>query len=223
MSFSTFVYTAWIVIGVLALVLVVAALTLGLLHKFSVKFWRKVKLATALLGVFGLFFLLINFERIARDTFFEEAKHLSFLEFLDMKFFIAQSTAKACLTPSRREACDYMRNLDGVMSFIDMRDFNELPTIENWTFDSSLDDFVSDVNSRVDAINLFMPTKNRYYKILSTESRIIITLFGVLCIIIAMAGSVGDAAFQLADANAQERRSRNQADAANRDKGNSSP
>jgi hypothetical protein len=79
-----------------------------------------------------------------------------------------------------------------------VRDGDQLPTVlHKDQYDPSLGGFIGAYNSAIDQTNLYAHRKEDQYVTLSTTARIQSFFTAALFLVFAVAGSVGEAAFQL--------------------------
>jgi len=177
------------------------ALWLGLRRQWSQFDWRVTKLLSALLGAVGIAMLLANFEKTTYDSLIDKSKRYAFAEFLDTKFFIAHSLSIACardqgIEKNRLTCFDY-KNIDGQVSSFWVRNSIPFKEITNWQRNPEIDEFVVEVNRRLKNINDAMPPFEESTEIISDTYRAHFLILSAFLVTIAIAGSVGEAAFQL--------------------------
>jgi hypothetical protein len=195
------IYGFWIFAVVFALTLIGSALLVGLRGEWSVSRWRMIKLFSALLGAVGIVMLLLNFEATVRNAIVEKGKEYAFAEFLDLKFFITQAVVLACAKDQtierNRLTCFDFKNIDGQVSSYWVRTSKGINKITNWQYNSGIEEFVAEVNRRLAYINNALPPADEDREIVSSKTRIDLLMLAVLLVTTAIAGAVGDAAFQV--------------------------
>ncbi|PYV64598.1 MAG: hypothetical protein DMG97_34440 [Acidobacteria bacterium] len=89
------------------------------------------------------------------------------------------------------------------MSWLDLRDGRPFHTVVNWQHNPDIDEFIKEVNRRLDDINANIPAARAAESFLSVERRIKVLMIALILIILSLAGSIGEAAYQLAQAQTQ--------------------
>ena len=184
-----------------ALVAIGIALGLGFSRKGSLLRWRWAKFISAILGSIGIVMLLFNFEKTVRDIVVKNTRDYVFEEFVDIKFFIAQKLILACSKDQAVEqnklTCFDYRNIDGQVSLLHVRAPIAFNKIVNWQRNPAIDDFVSELNRRLEIINQAFPVLVEDRSIISNEARINMVAIAILLVIGAVACSAGEAAYQI--------------------------
>jgi hypothetical protein len=127
-----FVYAQWLIFIALAIVSVGTAMFFGWRGRGTLVFWRKVKVMSSLLGLIGLFFLLLNLESSARQSV--DARNIQFLEFLDVKIRLTQKIGEWCKRGEQDEqgklTCFDLHNMDNIINFVTVRDGTQLRAVQ---------------------------------------------------------------------------------------------
>lgn len=195
------IYGFWIAASILAAVSIGGALHLGLRGKGTLLDWRIAKLCSGLLGVSGIAMLLLSFESATRKMVVENGKDYAYAEFLDLKFFVMSTLTLACakdqtIEQNRLTCFDY-ENIDRQMSSYWVRHSLPIGKIVNWQRNPEIEQFVMEVNGRLERINHALPPLGENREIVPGDTRITLSMIAVILVIAAVAGAVGDAAFQV--------------------------
>lgn len=204
---SLLIYIVWIVAIAIASIMIAWALYSGLHQRKDLVYWRKIKLGSAGFAIVGLFLFLMNFEKTVRDSIGAKNKEYNYAAFVDLKFYVLNQLITACARDKDgRQAeltCFDLRNVDKGLSWGDVRDGKPLHTVVNWQHNPDIDEFVSEVNRRLDDINAHNPVARAAESFLSVDSRIKVLMTALILMILSLAGSIGEAAYQLAQARTQ--------------------
>lgn len=203
------VYVIWTVTGVLATWSIRSALRAGLnnANKPALLFWRRVKLGSAVLGVVGLGPLLLSLDQLVRDSTRVQSREYSMDRFYEAKFLLAHQLAVTCGRDSRdaQEGCKDLQNIDNGFNMITVRDGVQLSPVTTWQRRPAVEPIAERLNSLVADINRTSPA-GVDRSLLSVERRIQVAWFAAMLVTLAIAGSVGEAAFQLRQAKADHSR-----------------
>ena len=197
-----FIYSVWFVILLGAVVLISIALVSGWRKANSPAFWKGVKLCSALLGVVSLGLLMLTFEATTRAMVTGKARDVLLLYFIDTKAFIAVNMATACSEPddqnprARQLTCWDMKNIDGQINIAKLHEATPFEPVKNWQSNPQIDAFIKQVNSRIQHMNLLMPPKEDLFWVVSDKGRLTVFFFAALLMVLAVSGTVGEAAFQ---------------------------
>jgi hypothetical protein len=197
----TFVYGGWLIVGAVLIVSVIAALIFGLRGKGTLVQWRLVKLFSAMAGAFGVFFLMLNFETLVRANFVGDPTPAQILTYVHTKFLVAKRLATDCgtkpINAAQERVCSDLSTIMDLISYIPVRDGKEIDKIDTPNRAPELSKFLSALNLSIDQTNMYAPNKEDLYKTLPRDSRVMLTLLAGFLLSLAVAGSVGEAAFQL--------------------------
>ncbi len=204
---SLLIYIVWIVAIAIALTMIGIALYAGLRQKKDLVYWRTIKLGSAVFAIVGLLLFLMNFDKTVRDSIGAKAKEYNYAAFVDLKFYVLNQVDAACAREKEsRQAeltCFDLRNVDKGLSWLDLRDGRPFHTVVNWQHNPDIDEFIKAVNRRLDDINANIPAAQAAESFLSVERRINVLMIALILIIMSLAGSIGEAAYQLAQARTQ--------------------
>jgi len=204
MSIPHFVYGAWALVIILALTLASFAAVAGWRKRRTLVYWRWVKLGSAILGFIGLFTLLLQFETATRALILEKARDELLLNYIETKSFISVTMAATCSEPAEithdKNTCWDMKNADGLLSIESSRIGLHFDPIKNWQNNPAINEFVQQVNERIEYMNSLMPPEQDRYRVISDEQRPFVLLFVAGLLAFALSGAIGEAAFQLRDA-----------------------
>jgi hypothetical protein len=214
-STSIFIY---IVIGISLTVsvgLIGLGLWAGLTQRKDLVFWRTMKLYSSCLGLVGLLLLLVNFEKTVRDAIGGKSKEYAYAEFIDLKFFVTLHVSSVCAHEKESQEaelhCFDVKNIDLQVLSDNLRDSKPYRLIVNWQKNPKIDEFIEEVNRRLEALNRTIPVAASEESFLGTQTRINLLIISVLLVIFALAGSIGEAAYQLRQALNEASRARSTA------------
>ncbi len=209
----SFVLGYWIFVSVFSFILISSSLYVGLRKKFGIIFWREAKLISSIIGSVGIVSLLISFDSSTHEQFGTRSIQLAKEELLDTKFLVAEYLHDHCpsgvIAGEDKNTCFDFKNIDRQLSMSVLGDAIEhsrkLKNVENLPKNPVLSDQnntndpyspLNTINSRINLINGLMKTE---YKtpVVSDEEKLNFSMFSILFVVIALAGTVGEAAFQL--------------------------
>jgi hypothetical protein len=195
-----FIYGLWAIVGTVTFVSIGVALYLGLRGRGTALGWRVVKLASNFSGVIGILFLMLTLENVARQGFVGEIPSERILAFIQLRSLVLAEMAMTCpkgeSTPSR--ACSQLKGFAQSSDWIEVRDRMSLTVIRHKEqYDPSLSGFFDQYNFLVQQVNLYAERKEDRYPTMSQVTRINLFLLAGLFMALALAGSIGESAFQL--------------------------
>jgi hypothetical protein len=210
-SLPFFVYSQWVVIVGFAASLIGLALWKGYSRAKTLVFWRGVKLASALLGTVGIALLLVRIDSDTREQFSGEARNILLLEFIDAKAYLAEHTAELCATQtppgeilhSQANTCWDLKNIDAQVSVINIRDIKQFRPIKNWQNNPAIADIITEINRRIQYMNGLFPRDEDRFSLLDDNARLWLLFGACVLLVLAVSGSVGEAAYQFVDARAR--------------------
>ncbi len=201
MEMTTFVYGFWTVAGILAVLLIGGAFILGLrdTKSSSLRKWRFRKLLSAVLGVVGLLLLLMNFERVVREGIQDDSREYALSEFLDARFYATYHAALACANKDKSEGAK-LTCFDIDQSWRQfyqsrLRDSTPFSRITNWQGNPDILEFAERMNRHIDHLNRTLPVATTP-STFSKKNQFAIVMLATILVIVALAGSVGEAAYQ---------------------------
>jgi len=179
----------------------------GLRLQYDLIFWRRIKLFSSCLGVIGLVLLLLNLEKTVRDTLGGRSKELALADFYETKFFTTQYVSIVCSHKNdsleAKNDCWDATNADNTVSSYNILNFKPY-TPMNYPPKSSrsaeTDKFIEDLNERLSQINQLIPEAANAGTFFSDENRIKFLLLAAILITFSLAGSIGESAYQLGQA-----------------------
>jgi hypothetical protein len=194
--------------GVFALFCIGRALYLGLTQRYGLLFWRKIKLASSLFAVIGLVLLILNFEKVVRDTVGGKSRDYAFAEFVDLKFYIARELALLCAnadkSPEAQRNCDEAINLDKYARPHHIRNSTKYGRMQHWDGNDATVQLVENANRYFARIDSALPAAALTESFIDDDKRMGLLVLAIILVILSIAGSVGEAAFQLAQTRAGE-------------------
>ena len=199
----TFVLIAWAIIAFLAIGTIGSSLILGYRQKGDLVTWRKRKLYSAVLGVVGLALLLVNFDQSVRAMTLGTAREHAVLVYIDIKAIILEKLAELCGeigSENRKLTCFDLRMANQSIIHPRLRDGQPYDLMTNWQKNSELEEFYKQLNRDLEYLNSFIKDPKMHDSVISNEGRLKLSILAAILIIIAVAGSVGEAAFQLRQA-----------------------
>ena len=144
-SMNMLVYGFWILCGLAAIFLLPPTIKRAWQDPAeAMKEWRATKVGAQLLGLVGFFLLVLSFEQTVRTYIVQQNDEYVFQTFLEAKFAVTRETAKACShkfesLEASNNCFDY-ENLDGIVSFITLRNGHYFPVIQNWPRNPKIED-----------------------------------------------------------------------------------
>jgi hypothetical protein len=180
----------------------------GLNLSYDLLFWRKVKVFSAFLGVVGLMLLLVNLERTIRDTVALPSKGFVLGLFYDTKFLTTVLVSKECShendSKDAKGHCSDATNLDkrlNPLGIWDLRSYELIGYPASWETNTHVSEdyreIARKVNDRFALIKTVLPAANET-SFLSEGDRIAWLVVGAILVSVSLAGSIGEAAYQLA-------------------------
>jgi hypothetical protein len=164
----------------------------------SMPYWRRIKLLSALLGVVGLLLFILGFESLVQSAFRQGSKDWMEDNFYAAKLLLAHERAVACAKSDAlsKDACANLNNINNGLNLDVMRQGRETSLVTDWQLGTSLSkDFQTAMNRLLQASNdgVRLGTTR---PMLPTDVRINVAIIATLLLIISVAGSVGEAAYQ---------------------------
>jgi hypothetical protein len=206
MVLPTFIYSAWAGIGLLAVVLVGWNLYRGYNGKGTLIEWRATKLRSTLISAVGIFLLLLNFETVMRHGFSGDPTPQAVLSFVHAKARVLEEMSIRCgkgLEDNR--PCSDLRQINGILAFPYVVEGKKFPILQKDQWAPELSAFMDDLKKVTDGANLFVRNPDDQWELLSRDARSKLLLLAAVLLVIALAGSVGEAAYQLRLAKVQGR------------------
>jgi hypothetical protein len=188
-------------LGALAIAvgLIGTSVYLGLKGKGTLAEWRGAKFVATLVGFIGFLLLLTNFDKTLRDVFVK-TRELAYRDFVDLKLLVSNKVAIACVNEDQSQEtknhCFDYQNIDKQILFQILEDKKTFSLIKNWQGVPSLQPFVDEVNRRLVAINEAIVTARDADSVVD-EYKINILMLALLLVAGSLAGSAGEAAYQL--------------------------
>jgi hypothetical protein len=203
----------WVMCVVPVLFFIVMSVLYGSRDKpYRSVFWRTVQVASASLGFVGFGLLLLNYETLLRTAIVDDAKHVSLLNFLQAKLFVQRELAIACslnvaLSGDNDMAsrCLDMRNIDAHLATPLLYKNVPFGQVTDWQRNPATDTIVEEVNgllAQIDRTIEEYPDKPTF----SYSTRVVISALTALLIGLGLAGSLGEAIFQMQQAMSERRK-----------------
>jgi hypothetical protein len=201
------VYVIWIAAGGLAFVLIPGALIRGLRRNsnFSLVYWRERTLIATILSCVSLFLFLLSFDQLVRGSLQAESKGYLDDRFYELKLITGLERATSCARDddTSKKLCGAWENIDKGYRIDDLRQGHELQPISDWQANGLISHDLRDRVARlVVLINQTIPAAATH-SLLRPETRLSLAMLAAVLLIFAVAGSVGEAAFQLTQAQVQ--------------------
>lgn len=200
MSVSSFAYGVWALVGAIALSIATLATVLGYMKVGSLVTWRSIKLASNFSGLIGIGLLLMNFETQIRRGFSGEISMDAALTFIEVKTLVLEEMAAKCsdrVQPEAERLCTDLRHIHSLQHYAYVRDSKPLPLLREDQYSTAAHPFLKRVNTAIEQINMFAKRPEDQWELISTKSRPKVLLCAAILLALAVAGSVGEAAFQL--------------------------
>ena len=96
----------WTIVAILAAFAISLAIYSGLHQWYDLLFWRKIKFASALLGIVGLALFLLNLERTIRDTSIVPTRASIVAQLYELKFFTTELVSRLCAHKNENDQAD---------------------------------------------------------------------------------------------------------------------
>jgi hypothetical protein len=222
---DTIVYSVWLIAAVLSLLLIGLAIARGYSKKSQLTLvdWRGIKLVATLFGCVSLFLFVLSFDQLVRGSSQSESEAYLDDRFYELKLITADEKATACSRSDEdsKNLCTAWKNIDAGFQIDYLREGKELSQISDWqafclrqdeqkrcSFPEKQDEQKrclipekrrEQVDRLVCQINRTVP-RAAARLILRPEARLSIALVATLTLIFSIAGSVGEAAYQLRQA-----------------------
>jgi hypothetical protein len=201
------VYFAWTFVGIVAIGSVGGSIYLGYSGYRDLVFWRRIKLASTVLGVIGIAFLMLNAEAMLRSGYYHGLTPSSILIFTDVRFEVAEKVPEICARYGQTsKACE------GALKVQRSLEWPRLNIHSAWVeeydktrYAPELDKFLDDVNGKIGWLQHHLKTPEAYWTP-STDARVLIFFLAAIVLALALGGSAGEAAFQLQQAESDARR-----------------
>lgn len=200
MSLPDFVYGVSAFVGALALCLVGLAFFLGYRKVGSTRRWRCIKLVSNFAGLVGIGLLLMNFEATLRQGFSGGPTMDAVLTFIEAKTQVLEEMAVTCGDQARTNAerlCADLRHMHRLQHYTSVRDGKPLPLLREDQYSSEARPFLKRLNAAIEQVNLFAKRPEDQWELVSREGKSKLLLGAALFLALAVAGSIGEAAFQL--------------------------
>jgi hypothetical protein len=210
---STLVFVTWSVIIVVTFGLIGLATYAGLRSRYDILFWRRTKLLSAFLGVVGLLLLLVNLEKTIRDSVTIPAKAYLLGLFNDTKFLTNQFFARVCShendSEDAKRHCSDARNLNNHLNLVniwDARSYEQINYPPSWQTNPDVSEDYRNVlirtNDNFARIKMALPASNET-SFVDEGTRMGLLAIGAILVGVGLAGSIGEAAYQLAQTKRQ--------------------
>jgi hypothetical protein len=172
--------------------------------------WRWVKVISAMLGVVGLVILLANIDKTIRDMIGGKAREVAYRDYFDLKIYIAKHVSAVCSheheSLEAKNECGDVKNIDNGVQWLNIRDGVLYPELK-WPPLPSKEtkEFRDTVNRRLASINEMIPAATTADSVFEGERRINFLFVAGVLVVLALAGSISEAVYQLALAIAQRK------------------
>jgi hypothetical protein len=217
-ALANFAYPHWILIGVITAIMVSLALALGLTGTGTLVAWRLTKLFSMLFGIVGLLCLMLIFTD--RVTFgLDSSKNIGMgsallneplagraLSWAEARFKITEGMIELCRDPVKTRACEEAGLVRDHLLPIIIWDGKVVPMLQLENYDPALRKYVADVNMSLSGVNALANLPSYDYSVLPDLTQAKLFLASVILILVAVAGFVGEAAFQLRQALDERKR-----------------
>jgi hypothetical protein len=164
--------------------------------------------------VIGLILLALNFEKTVRDWIGGRSREYALAGYVDLKFFIAREMATACAHEKENEeaklTCFDIKNIDNGISPLHVRHWQPYLLIENWQKNPHIEGIIDGTNRYLHRINSALPSAASALSFVSDPGKTDILILSMILVVVSLAGSIGEAAFQyqLAVKAAEDERSK---------------
>jgi hypothetical protein len=194
------VYVLWGFSAVVGVVIIGGAFFAGMSKKrpYSLIFWKRVKLISAVLSTISLVLFILSFEQLVRGVLQPGSKEWADDRFLELKLEVMLEKATACAKDDAKSQamCGLWKNIDNGFHVDLIRAGHKLAKISDWQRGAGISSEVQEkINRTIETINGSVRIAS-LRPMFSSENRIWIAVFAAYLLIFAVAGSVGEAAFQ---------------------------
>jgi len=183
----------------IAVGLIGTSVYLGLSGKGTAAEWRGVKFVAALVACIGFLLLLTNFDKTLREVFVK-TREFAYRDFVDLKLLVSNRVAIACVNEDEsqetRNRCFDYRNIDRQLLVDNLERKETFSLIKNWQGVASLQPFVDEVNRQLETINREI-VSSRDADSIFDRYKTNILMVALFLVAGSLAGSAGEAAYQL--------------------------
>jgi hypothetical protein len=209
MDSSGFILLFWCLALLIAVIAIGWSIYKGLNQRYDLLFWRTIKFYASCLGILGLVLLLLNMEKTIRDSIGGKNRELAFVNLYETRFFTTQYVSATCAHKEENKQaatdCDEARNADRLVSSSFILNNQFYPTLGYTQIQyrsKETEAFIQKVNKRLSYINTLMPEAANTGSFFSDDTRIKFFLLASILLSLSIAGSIGESAYQLKQAQA---------------------
>ena len=204
---GTAVYIAWGLVCLVTIASVGGGLYFGYTGRWTLVIWRRIKLVSTLFGVLAIAFLMLNAEGMWRNYWFYGLTPTNVLLFSDMRFEVAENVPEICSQhgrPSRActDALSIQRSLEWFRSYLQS---GFIEKYDERRYAPEIAKLIDSLNHKIGILQLQLRRPQVYWAP-GVETRVILFFFAALLLAGALGGSVGEAAFQLRQAEEDARK-----------------
>jgi hypothetical protein len=217
MDDATTLFSTNLIIATMTLTCLVIAVALysGLSQKFNLVFWRTIKLCSVLAGVISLLLLALAFDKVYRDFTAQQQREYANRELFNLRVLAKERVESSCSDVRQLEDCKRFKDFESALDHAYLGGDSKLDIVsmlgtvtvfvkrdESGRFLSYGEDY--EIWRKIDSINDAIAVAAGAERSLEKFRRWAL-LGGFIVLLFSLAGSVGEAAFQLA----QSRSTRN--------------
>jgi hypothetical protein len=194
------VYYAWAIVGAVTLMTVGAGLFFGYRGWWTLVLWRRIKLVSTMFGVLAIVFLMMNAENSLRSYWLYGLTPANVLLFTDIRLEVADQVLSRCpLARTDRVCADLIRlqtSMDWFHSYVQSQYIEQY---DKSRFAPELGGLIDSINNKIGFLKLGLMRPEPWWGP-SADARAIIFFFAALFLALALGGSIGEAAYQLQQA-----------------------
>jgi len=199
------VYYAWAIVAVVTLVTVGAGLFFGYRGWWTLVLWRRIKLTSTMFGVLAIVFLMLNAENALRSYWLYGLTPANVLLFTDIRLQVADQVLSRCpLARTDRVCGDLIRLQTSMDWFHSSLQLQHIEKYEKSRFAPELGGLLDSINNKIAFLELGLTRPEPWWGP-SADVRAIIFFFAALFLALALGGSIGEAAYQLQQAEKDAR------------------
>jgi hypothetical protein len=200
------VLVVWTVGGFAAVLLVATAFAQGISSrsKLTALDWRERKLISTFLSSVSLVLFILSFDQLVRGAGQTESRAYLQDKFLELKLLTNFERTMACAPDRSSNNCLTWRGIDISYQMDFLRQGQKLRSLFDYEIKIIPDEQRNRIEGLVSELNLTMPSASSR-SFLSPVNRLTLAFGAIFALILSVAGSLGEAAFQYRQARASAR------------------
>jgi hypothetical protein len=200
------VYVSWTIVGLVTIASIGSGLYFGYTGRWTLIVWRRIKLFSTLLGVLAIVFLMLNAENTLRSYWPQGLQPTNVLLFMDIRLEVADKAPNVCSQYGRtsRVCIDVLALQQSMDWWHSNLQIGYVEEYDKEKYAPELRSLIESVNNKIRILELQMMRPERYWAP-STDTRFMLFFFAAILLAFALGGSVGEAAYQLQQAEKDAR------------------